>query len=46
MRSRRCYHSCLCILLATLEMQRHTFRGICCCMGYGDFPIDLKKGDE
>lgn len=35
------YHSCLCILLATLEMQRLSFRGIACCMGYGDFPIDL-----
>ena len=35
------YHTCLCILLATLEMQRLSFRGISCCMGYGDYPIDL-----
>ena len=34
-------HNCLCILLATLEMQRLSDQGISCCMGYGDFPIDL-----
>ncbi|MBQ2735252.1 MAG: helix-turn-helix domain-containing protein [Clostridia bacterium] len=35
------YHTCLCILLATVEMQRFSNRGISCCMGYGDFPIQL-----
>lgn len=33
------YHTCLCILLATMEMQRLTLKGISCCMGFGDFPI-------
>ena len=36
------YHSCLCILLATLEMQRYSLEEISCCMGYGDYPIKLK----
>lgn len=35
------YHSFLCILLATLQMQRDTLNGISCCMGYGDYPISL-----
>ena len=35
------YHTCLCILIATLEMQRFSLQGISCCMGYGDYPIDL-----
>ncbi len=35
------YHTCLCILLATLEMQRYSLEGISCCMGYGDYPINL-----
>ncbi len=35
------YHTCLCILLATLEMQRYSLEGISCCMGYGDYPIAL-----
>ena len=35
------YHTCLCILIATVEMQRYTLGGISCCMGYGDYPIDL-----
>ena len=35
------YHTCLCILLATIEMQRHTLEEISCCMGYGDYPIKL-----
>ncbi|MBQ2725586.1 MAG: helix-turn-helix transcriptional regulator [Clostridia bacterium] len=34
-------HTCLCILIATIEMQRYSFGGIACCMGYGDFPIRL-----
>jgi len=33
------YHTCLCILFATLEMQRYSLKGISCCMGYGDYPI-------
>lgn len=35
------YHTCLCILFATLEMQRASLNGISCCMGYGDYPIRL-----
>ena len=33
------YHNCLCIIFATLEMQRYSLKGISCCMGYGDYPI-------
>ena len=34
------YHTCLCILAATIEMQRFSLaNGISCCMGYGDYPI-------
>ena len=33
------YHTCLCILFATLEMQRYSLEGVSCCMGYGDYPI-------
>ena len=33
------YHTCLCILFATLEIQRQSLQGISCCMGYGDYPI-------
>ena len=33
------YHTCLCILFATLEIQRYSLNGISCCMGYGDYPI-------
>ncbi len=35
------YHTCLCILFATLEMQRYSLKGISCCMGYGDYPIKI-----
>ncbi len=35
------YHTCLCILIATIEMQRCSLNGISCCMGYGDYPIDM-----
>ena len=35
------YHTCLCIFLATIEMQRFSLKGISCCMGYGDYPIGL-----
>lgn len=35
------YHTCLCILIATIEMQRYSLNGISCCMGYGDYPINL-----
>lgn len=35
------YHSGLCILLATMEMTRKGLEGISCCMGYGDYPINI-----
>ena len=35
------YHTCLCILFATAEMQRLSLEGISCCMGYGDYPISI-----
>lgn len=35
------YHSGLCILLATLEVTRKGLEGIACCMGYGDYPINI-----
>ena len=35
------YHTCLCLLLATIEMQRYSLNGVSCCMGYGDYPINL-----
>lgn len=35
------YHTCLCIIFATLEMQRYSLNGVSCCMGYGDYPIKL-----
>ena len=35
------YHTCLCLLTATLEMQRYSLGGISCCMGYGDYPIKI-----
>ena len=35
------YHTCLCLMLATMEMQRFSLKGISCCMGFGDFPIKL-----
>ncbi len=37
------YHTCICILLATMEMQRYSLGGISCCMGFGDYPIMLNK---
>ena len=37
------YHTCLCVLLATMEMQRCSLQGISCCMGFGDYPIVLKQ---
>lgn len=39
------YHTCLCIVLATMEMQRKSLEGILCCMGYGDYPITLFHSD-
>ena len=33
------YHTCLCIIFVTLEMQRYSLKGISCCMGYGDYLI-------
>ncbi len=35
------YHTCLCIIFATLEMQRYSLKGVSCCMGYGDYPIKI-----
>ena len=35
------YHTCICILFATIEMQRYSLKGISCCMGYGDYPINI-----
>ena len=35
------YHTCLCILIATLEMQHYSLEGISCFMGFGDYPIKL-----
>lgn len=35
------YHSGICILLACLETTRAGLDGISCCMGYGDYPIDI-----
>ena len=35
------YHTCLCILFATIEMQRYSLKGVSCCMGYGDYPIKI-----
>lgn len=35
------YHTCLCIIIATIEMQRYSLGGILCCMGYGDYPINM-----
>ncbi len=37
------YHTCLCVIMATLEVLRYgNENGISCCMGYGDYPITLK----
>ena len=35
------YHSCLCILIATVEMQRYSLKGIACNMAFGDYPVNL-----
>ena len=35
------YHTCLCIIIATIEMQRYSLNGISCCMGYGNYPINI-----
>jgi len=36
------YHSCLCILIATVEMLRYGLAGgVSCCMGFGDYPIQF-----
>lgn len=35
------YHTCLCILIATIEMQRYSMQGLSCCMGFGDYPIQF-----
>ena len=37
------YHTCLCIIISTAELQRETLvNGIACCMGFGDFPVDFE----
>ena len=35
------YHTCLCIIIATIEMQRYSLNEFSCCMGYGDYPINI-----
>ncbi len=36
------YHTCLCIIIATVQMQAEsTPEKISCCMGFGDYPINL-----
>lgn len=35
------YHTCLCVLIATAQMQKDSLNGISCCMAYGDYPINL-----
>ena len=35
------YHTCLCLIFATLEMQRFSLNGISCCMGFGDYPVNI-----
>ena len=42
------YHACLCVLIATIEMQRYSLKGMACCIGYGDYPIQLNlpEGDH
>lgn len=35
------YHTCLCMIIATIEMQRYSSDRIMCCMGYGDYPINM-----
>lgn len=38
------YHSCLCILIATIEMLKYGLTdGVSCCMGFGDYPIQFHK---
>ena len=38
------YHSCLCILIATIEILRYGLAdGVSCCMGFGDYPIQFDK---
>ncbi len=35
------YHTCLCIIIATIEMQRDSLNKFFCCTGYGDYPINM-----
>lgn len=35
------FHSCLCIIIATIEMQRYSLKGISCNMAFGDYPVKL-----
>lgn len=40
------FHTCLCLLLATAEMQRFSLKGVACCMGPGDYPIRFGKAED
>lgn len=35
------YHTCVCVLIATLGMEQQSLKGISCCMGAGDYPISF-----
>jgi len=35
------FHTTVCLLLAVMQMQILTDKGISCCMGYGDYPINF-----
>ena len=35
------FHTTICLLLAVMQMQILTDKGISCCMAYGDFPINF-----
>ena len=39
------YHTCMCVLVATIEMQRYSLEGMSCCMGYGDYPVNCNIVD-
>lgn len=35
----RKHHTCICILLATMEMLRYSLEEMSCCAGFGDYPV-------
>ncbi len=37
------YHTCICIFLTTLEIQRDTLNGISCYMEIGDYPVKVTE---